>query len=120
MTTGEDEVADDLLVPVDDKVAAKRGGLFAVLDEIGRGEVSEVAPDRLSEVLESKLSDSNGGVVKLTRTMTGSIPQSLNASYSLDVPSSFVTVQRICTVRRERYDVSLSLACTCLSTRIST
>lgn len=45
--TWKNEVTDELLIPVDDEVAAERGGFFAVLDELGGGQVEQVTADGL-------------------------------------------------------------------------
>jgi hypothetical protein len=56
VTAGEDEESDDLFVSVDDEVAAKGGGLFVSGDELGGGEVSEVASVRLEREKRRKVS----------------------------------------------------------------
>jgi hypothetical protein len=89
VTAGEDEESDDLFVSVDDEVAAKGGGLFVSGDELGGGEVSEVASVRLEREKRRKVS--LGELEKrriglkaflLTRTITGKAPSSRTSSCS--------------------------------------
>ena len=51
---GQNEVADETFVAVDDEVAAKLFGLFVMLDEIRGGHALEVAPCGLLLLVEDR------------------------------------------------------------------
>ena len=47
VTSGKNEISDELLVSVDNEVTSERSGFFAVLDKLGCRELAQVATDGL-------------------------------------------------------------------------
>ena len=84
MTTGKDEVSDKLFVSVDDEVSSERGGLFAVFDQLGCWEFTQITSNRLA-LGPGIIVD---GDFTLTLAMMGNRPQSRISSCSLADPSS--------------------------------